>query len=334
MNMKKALFTLTFVVATMTCVFAQGGSLTFFSQNGERFYVILDGIRQNNTPSTNVKVTDLTRPQYKAKIIFEDPSLPAVDKNVYIQDFESKAYMDVVYNVRKNKSGTMDMRMSSVSEASSTSAASAQNVVKYHAEETKQPDAVKVAEPVKTGTATTTTQTTNVGVGTMGVNTSATVKETGENVSINIDMGGLGVGTNVTTTTTTTTTHTTTTKTTDPAIGQPTPKPVTVEQPVVKEAGCTKAISATDFASGKSSIKNQSFSDSQMKVAKTFTKNNCLSVSQVKEIMGLFSFEQSKLEYAKYAYDFCVDKKNYYQLSDAFSFSSSSDDLNNFLETK
>jgi len=331
--MKKSILTIALTITAMVFAFAQSGSLTFFSQNGEKFYVILDGVRQNNAPSTNVKVTDLKRPQYKAKIIFEDAAIPAVDKNVYIQEYESKNYMDVVYNVRRDKKGVMEMRMSSISEASAVPAAADQNVVAYHATETAQPVA---AQPTKTTTTNTTTQTTNVGVGGAGVNTSATIKEDGQNVSINMNIGGLEnmMGATTTTTTTTTTTHSSTTSS-NPAVGQPTPKPApAAAEPVVKDLGCTKAIGATDFASGKSSIKNQSFSESQMKVAKTFTKNNCLSVAQIKEVMGLFSFEESKLDYAKFAYDFCVDKKNYYQLSDAFSFSSSSDDLNEFLESK
>jgi hypothetical protein len=330
--MKKSILTLTFIIACMVSAFAQSGSLTFFSQNGEKFYVILDGVRQNNAPSTHVKVTDLKRPNYKAKIIFEDSAIPPIDKNVYIQDFETKAYNDVVYNVRRDKKGVMEVRISSFSEVGAAPAlATDQKVVSYQA--TEAPAQPAAAQPAKA--TTTTTQTTNVGLGGAGVNTTTTIQEDGENVSMNINLGGFG--TNVTTSTTTTTTTHSTTTTAAPVAAQPKPAaaaPVAVETPPMKEQGCVKAISTTDFASGKSSIKNQSFSDSQMKVAKTFTKNNCLSVAQIKEVMGIFSFEESKLEYAKFAYDYCVDKKNYYQLSDAFSFSSSSDSLNEFLETK
>jgi hypothetical protein len=329
--MKNLMILFICITLTYRLTFAQGGSLIVFSQNGERFYVILDGIKQNNAPATNVKVTDLTRPTYRAKIIFEDPAIPPIDKTVYVQDYDTKTYMEVVYNLRRNKNGVMDMRLSSISEISSAPRAGEQNVVKYHAEEIKEPVSVKPAEPAKAGASTTTMQTTTVGTGT-SIGTSATIKESDESVTINIDMGGLGTATSVTTTTTTT--HTTITKTTDPVAGQPAPKPVAAEHTTVKEAGCTKAISASDFEAGKKSIKSQSFADTQLKVAKTFTKNNCLSVAQIKEIMSLFSFEQNKLEYAKFAYDYCVDKKNYYQLSEAFSFSSSADELNEFLESK
>ncbi|MFY7665937.1 hypothetical protein, partial [Flavobacterium sp.] len=54
--------------------FAQTSTITTFSQEGERFYVILDGVRQNDSPSTNVQITDLKKPNYLLKIIFEDSS--------------------------------------------------------------------------------------------------------------------------------------------------------------------------------------------------------------------------------------------------------------------
>lgn len=322
--MKTSTFHFWLLITQIAYVFAQGGSLTFFSQNGERFYVILDGIRQNSTAATNVKITDLTRPNYKAKIIFEDPSIPSIDKTVFVQDIETKTYLDMVYNIRRNKNGVMDIRISSISEISNTPAASHQNVVKYHTEETKQEIPITTSASNKSQQVTSTHTTTITGP--TGMNTSATIQETGENVTINIGMGVPAIGTNITTTTSTTITHQTTTP--------PSGISVTNQAGESRTDRCLKPISNTEFAAGKNTIKNQSFADSQLKVAKTFTKNNCLSVDQIREIMDLFSFESHKLDYAKFAYDYCFDKNNYYQLSSAFKFSSSADELNEFLESK
>jgi hypothetical protein len=49
--------------------------------------------------------------------------------------------------------------------------------------------------------------------------------------------------------------------------------------------------------------------------------------------MGLFSFEDSKLEWAEYAYGKTTDPNNYYQLNDGFTFSSSVDSLNEYIES-
>ena len=60
----------------------------------------------------------------------------------------------------------------------------------------------------------------------------------------------------------------------------------------------------------------------------------CFLVSQLKPLMGLMSFESGKLELAKYAYAYCSDPGNYYQLTEALSFSSSKEELLNFIKGK
>ena len=52
---------------------------------------------------------------------------------------------------------------------------------------------------------------------------------------------------------------------------------------------------------------------------------------QVKELMSLFTFENNKLELAKYAYRKTVDQKSYFQVMDALTFSSSKDELARFI---
>ena len=42
--------------------------------------------------------------------------------------------------------------------------------------------------------------------------------------------------------------------------------------------------------------------------------------------------DEDKLTYAKFAYDSCVDKGNYYTVSELFSFSTTTYEFNEFLE--
>ncbi|HOV55752.1 MAG TPA: DUF4476 domain-containing protein, partial [Bacteroidales bacterium] len=86
-----------------------------------------------------------------------------------------------------------------------------------------------------------------------------------------------------------------------------------------------------DFASAKASISSKSFEDSKLTLAKQIAASNHLTSKQVKEIMQLFSFEDSKLDFAKYAYKFVYDPNNYYIVNDTFKFSSSIDELNEFI---
>ena len=82
----------------------------------------------------------------------------------------------------------------------------------------------------------------------------------------------------------------------------------------------------------KANIEAKPFSDTKMSVARIATKNACLSVNQVKEVCKLFNMDDDKLTYAKFAYDYCVDKANYYEVSDAFSFSTTQEELLKFLD--
>ena len=47
--------------------------------------------------------------------------------------------------------------------------------------------------------------------------------------------------------------------------------------------------------------------------------------------MNLFSFEDSKLQYAKYAYTYTFDLGNYYKVNDAFTFEMSIEELNEYI---
>jgi hypothetical protein len=94
---------------------------------------------------------------------------------------------------------------------------------------------------------------------------------------------------------------------------------------------CKGPMGKQSFQKMKSFIESQSFSETRMNTAKVSTSNACLSVTQVKEIASLMMLDSDKLAYAKYAYDHCVDKANFYQVSEIFSFNSTKDELNKFL---
>jgi len=130
--------------------------------------------------------------------------------------------------------------------------------------------------------------------------------------------------------TTTTTTHTTTTySNSEPE--QPKQK-VYVMPGYNGAVGCPWPLSHQDFNGVKNSISSKSFDDTKLTIAKQVISSNCLLSSQVKEIMLLFSFEDTRLDLAKYAYGYTFDIGNYYQINDAFTFSSSIDELNSYIQ--
>jgi hypothetical protein len=85
------------------------------------------------------------------------------------------------------------------------------------------------------------------------------------------------------------------------------------------------------FASALRSIKLQSFDSDQIRVAKQIIRQNGVSSHQMVEIMELLSFESSRLEIAKYGYQFVGDPENYFVVNDVFWFSSSVRELDRFI---
>lgn len=333
-------FLLSLVMLTMlTMAQAQTSNLVFFSEQGESFSVVLNGILQNARPETNVKITDLPGPSYRLKIIFDDQNLGEIDKTLM---FNQGA--ETTFAIRKNTKGEYVVRyMNEFPLAQVPPSPPAQQVIVYHAD-----------PPVATSTVTTTTTTTGGAAPGMGI--SINDPSVGANVNVNLNLGMPGVQS------TTTTTTTTTSGSSVNVVGNPgmMPGQVVVEErhensgypddrgghgghgghgdrdryelPGYNGAyGCPWPMAPGDFESAKSSIRSKSFEDSKLTIAKQIIQSNCLLSSQVKEIMLLFSFEDTRLDFAKFAYAYTLDLGNYYKVNDAFTFESSIDELNSYV---
>jgi hypothetical protein len=96
--------------------------------------------------------------------------------------------------------------------------------------------------------------------------------------------------------------------------------------------GCPMPMSPSDFESAKSSIASKTFENTKLEVAKQIIGSNCLTSDQVKQLMKVFEFESTKLDFAKYAYKRTYDKGNYYKVNDAFEFESSIGDLQEYIK--
>jgi hypothetical protein len=56
--------------------------------------------------------------------------------------------------------------------------------------------------------------------------------------------------------------------------------------------------------------------------------------AQVKQILGCFDFDPTRLEIAKFAYDYTIDREKYYMVNDAFSFDNTKSSLAQYLESR
>ena len=91
-------------------------------------------------------------------------------------------------------------------------------------------------------------------------------------------------------------------------------------------------MSDRDFEDVRTALTNESFDNTRLALAKQIASTNPLSAAQVAEICKLFSFESNRLEFAKYAYPYCVDKNKYFLVNAAFSYDSSKRNLDSFLK--
>lgn len=318
--MKKIITLMAAVTLMGTSVFAQFPSrLTVFSEDGNPFYLVVNGIKQNDKPLTNVLVDGLSMPNYKVKVLFEDAQLPAIDKMLMVHDADDHP-SEVAYRIKKNNKGVLVLQYFSSKPVAQPMVYSANTVpadmavVNFRSSET-------VNNTVYTGSSVTTTTTTVGAPGGVGVYVDVVDPVTGERVGVNAGIGiNMGGGT-VTSTTTTTTTSSSSTG----GYVNNTPPPVS--------QGCMYPMASRDFESAKGTIRGQSFEETKLSSARNIASSNCLSPQQVKEICNLFSFEESKLDFAKFAYTRCTERNNYFIVSDVFSFSSSTEDLNKYISS-
>ncbi len=89
-----------------------------------------------------------------------------------------------------------------------------------------------------------------------------------------------------------------------------------------------------DFSTLLNTLRNASFESTKMGIANQVLYNNYFTSYQVKQIITVFSFENSRLEFAKAAYQKTIDPQKYFIVHDAFSFSSSSHELNHFIASR
>lgn len=331
-------FTTALVLLVSLLSFSQTADIVMFSDDGTKFTLVVDGDVKNAEPATRVVATDIRTETPVMMVKFADAAIPAIRQTGYLEMGKEYTMM-----VTTNKKGARVLRMTGTAELGTAASA--------------EPVKPKPAEFVDDAPSSTTVVQEVVVPADEVITTTTVVEEgeplgDGENVNINMGVNGIGFNMNVkvdegSSNTSTTTTRTTTTTTTTRTTATPAPvrpvidtKPAPVEPAVYRmpgysgRIGCGWPMNDGEFADVKKSIDAKSFEDSKMTLAKQVGANRCFTVDQVKGLMSLFSFEDSKLDIAKYAYERTYDIDNYYKVNDAFTFESSIDDLNEYIQAR
>ena len=364
MNIKHTLMKSIFA---LFCFFIAIGSytaqsnFTVFNNGGQKFFLIMNGIKQNSLAQTNVEVSGVKNGGYSVKLIFEDGKTGDIDKNFFIES-ASDINTKIVFKKGKGK-------LQLVSMVPTVSAQSGSDVVIFRPDNNAvYSDTPVITErpndrPVITETITTQTITQSTGNGNAGIqiNVSGTEGQTpnnaapngtqggngsigisiadpisGENINMNVGVnindgtttnGQTNINQNSSTTTITTTTSSNTSTNVKPA--NTTPKPVTQ---VAVNTGCKNTLTnSTVFIED---LKLQSFEDDRVDALKLALVNTCLYSVDAEKIMDLFTFDANQLSAAKLLFDRLLDKDKASSLTKHITFDSTKMEFRNYISGK
>lgn len=184
--MKYSVTLLFFIVASI--VYSQS-TITVFNNGGQQFYVILNGIKQNSIPQTNVAVSGIANGSYSMKLIFSDGKTKDIDKNFFIEE-PSYITTRVVFKKGKGKLQLIGMEPASGQQTENSVVYRPNNSAIYS-------DAVvTTSETITTNTAVTQSGQNNSN-GNAQINQSTTMGNGGssENVNINTNVNASGQNT-------------------------------------------------------------------------------------------------------------------------------------------
>ena len=391
---------------------AQNNDLVIFAEEATPFYLVMNGIKQNDNTETNVKIANVKTTRNSLKIIFEDQTIPALSKTVYMDTMNHQ----FTYRIFMTKKKGYKLKLFDVTAKANVPQNNNQTTVIYRTVEAPPPTKTVVKETVTTTNKNNSGDNANINVnaGESSFNMSVNVNDnsgsnnqptsnnsesasfnmsvnvnegTGtsqtsnnsENVNINMnvnvnddmdyeDNASMNMNMNVndnmdyednvnmnmnvsgdldnaettsyssssTTTTTTTTTSwgddtysESTTTTTNSGFGND-----DSDFGNTSSSNSSSGCEVQNMNSILNAIENESFKSDKMMIAQQSTKKKCLSVNQIKMVMDKFTYEDSKLEFAKMAYVNCPNKDDYYQINEAFTYASSKRDLNEFINNQ
>jgi hypothetical protein len=331
--MRTTIYTLLF--ATISLFTVAQNNLVVFTDDGEKFIMYVNSVQLNEMPEANVKAENLSGEGFRIKLAFNNKSIPELTKSIYFE----KPGLEYTFVVKKNKKDNYVMRFMSEAPVSQQPE---QNIpVEETVYENPQYSGNSTTETV-TGTVVHETNTTTSGqaldagstsismsVTEEGINMSVNDSEMPESVSfdLNVGEGGAPTQTSVTTTTTTTYNESVTVQSSEIEEYQS----VSGENTTTSLGRCSYPVDNSEFADIKISLNKKTFEDSKLTLAKQIAKSKCFTSAQIRDIMGMYDFEDTRLEFAKYAYEYVYDPDNYYLVNDAFQFEMTIEELDEFI---
>ena len=304
--------------------FMPTANLTIFSEDGNKFFLVLNGERQNDIAQTNIRLEELPQPYYNCKIVFEDPKLKEISKNMLMLADANGVMQDVTYKIKKDKNGKASLRFFSFIPAQQNMIRPANCAVYRYG----NPGMI-ISGPGFSA---------NTGNGSVGM------QMNGGGVNINVHVDDQNNGYNQPYNNNYNDPYNNNNNYNNQYNNNNRNNPNRIRRQEVTNhyysqndnvaQGCFNAypMERMSFEDALKTVKNEGFDETRLDIAKQIASTNCLTTSQISNMCQTFGFEASKLEFAKYAYDHCTDPNNYFKVVNIFSFSSSKTELNNYIK--
>ena len=227
-----------------------GSALTIFSENGERFFLILNGIKQNAFPQSKIRIEDLPNVVNDIQIIFDDNQTPAINKTITFMDPVEGKPVNLGMKLVRDRSGYAYLVFNRMNSLEHDYRGEQGEYIMHYGRDSRDPRYDHGAHQV------------------------------------NIPP-------------------------------PPPPAPMSMDN--------------QSFADAKKAIAGSSWDETRLSTAKTIFATNYLTTDQVMQICKIFSWEDSKLDFAKFAYKKTVDNNNYFKIGSIFSWDSNKTALNDFI---
>ncbi len=283
------------------------GNLTVFTDDGTKFFLVLNGQRYNDDAQSNIRIEELPNPYYSCRIIFENNIYPEISKKRLLIADVNGMLQDVTFQIRKNKKDNYVLNFYSYIPA-------VQNML-------PPPDCavyrfgapnVMIQPPMQNAPTQQDVMFDNL--------IHQPVPPQNFQDQINVNVGGVGINVTIPNNNNQMLIH--------DDINYPNNA---YTEPIYIDNGCIHPMNTRDFAAACNTIKQNGFDETRLNIAKQIAATNCLSSNQIIEMMQHFSFEQTKLTFAKIAFEACTDPGNYFKVGNAFSFEVSKIELNNYI---
>ncbi len=310
------------------------GTLRVFSEQSEPFFLYLDGEKQNETAQVDIRIENLDRLFYNVKVVFKDTRLAAVAKNkVYVSDGDD-VMMDATYKIsRTSWYGKLKFfAINPVDPAfvappgmfvhrygTNQSFVASQSVKPV---ENKPQDKQKTTKGVITDIKITDkdSRATKKSTPAEPANSTNTKKDEPSAVAVAKPVNNTPANSD--------------TKTTAGS------KPLSIDPAtvVVKEPSdwvCQNEwpMWKAEYALAKKKIASASSDKQKLDAAKQLAGQHCLSSDQVTEIGALLAQEETKIEFAKFAFSHTIDVKNYMRVMRIFSTDKAKETVIRFIAT-